>query len=179
VTDLVSPEARETLREVALDAIRSRLAGRDFEVDLPASGPLSAAGSAFVTLEKQGRLRGCVGMIGEKFPLAEAVRQAALSAINDPRFPALSAAELPEITIEVSVLSPFLTVNDPMDVDVPEHGVYVADGAAGALLLPRVARDRGWDRDRLLTEVCRKAGLEADRWRKPGLTIKVFTADEF
>ena len=65
------------------------------------------------------------------------------------------------------------------EVRVGEHGVYVVDGPATALLLPRVASDRGWDRDRLLSEVCRKAGLDGDRWKEPGLTVQVFAGSEF
>lgn len=170
---------RELLREVAWDAIRTRLADLPFGTDLPGAGLLAEPGSAFVTLTKRGRLRGCIGMIGERMPLGEAVRQAALSVIRDPRFPPLTEAELGDIELSISWLSPFREVDSVTEVTVGEHGVYVVDGPASALLLPRVASDRGWDRERLLTEVCRKAGLSPDRWKEPGLTVRVFTALEF
>ncbi|MEN8151790.1 MAG: AmmeMemoRadiSam system protein A [Planctomycetota bacterium] len=170
---------QEFLRELAWDAIRSRLADRPFAVELPAAGILAEPGSAFVTLKKAGRLRGCVGMIFDRYPLGRAVREAALAAMDDPRFPALTAAEAEEVDLTVSHLGPFVTVEDPAEVVAGEHGVYVTDGTRSALLLPQVAAERNWDTERLLTEVCRKAGLDGARWRQPGLTLEVFMGSEF
>jgi len=150
-----------------------------FETELPDTGVLAEPGSAFVTLTKRRRLRGCIGMIGERMPLGEAVRQAATSVIRDPRFPPLTEPELTAVELSISWLSPFRVVDSVNDVTVGEHGVYVVDGLSSALLLPRVASDRGWDRERLLTEVCRKAGLRPDRWKEDGLVVQVFTAVEF
>ena len=179
MTDLLTREEQAFLRDVAWDATRSRLLDRPFGVELPAAGPLSEPGSAFVTLTKAGRLRGCVGMIFDRYPLALAVREAALSAMCDPRFPPLTAREAEEVDLTISHLGPFRTVEDVSEVVAGEHGVYVVDGRSSALLLPQVAAERGWDRSRLLTEVCRKAGLSGDRWREPGLTVQVFRGFEF
>lgn len=179
MSETMTREQQDFLRDVAWDAIRTRLDGRSFGVELPAAGPLAEPGSAFVTLRKAGRLRGCVGMIFDRYPLALAVREAALAAIRDPRFPPLTAAEAEEVDLTVSHLGPFRTVDDVEEVVAGEHGVYVTDGALSALLLPQVAVERGWDRERFLTEVCRKAGLGADRWREPGLTVQVFRGSEF
>jgi len=179
VAETLEDQDRELLREVAWDAIRTRLADLPFVVDLPTDGVLAEPGSAFVTLTKLGRLRGCIGMIGDRMPLGQAVREASLSVIHDPRFPPLTVAEIEGIDLSISWLGPFRTVDDVEEITVGEHGVSVTDGPLSALLLPRVASDRGWDADRLLTEVCRKAGLSPDRWREPGLVVQVFTALEF
>jgi AmmeMemoRadiSam system protein A len=175
----LTADERSYLRDLAWKGLRDRVAGRETSPPSVPDGPLAEPGSAFVTLLKNGRLRGCIGMIGDRMPLWQAVLTAARSVVEDPRFPPLSEGELPDVTLSISRLGPFREVGSLQDLEVGTHGVYVRDDLRSALLLPRVASDRGWDRDRLLTEVCRKAGLSGDRWREPGLSVEVFTAEEF
>lgn len=140
-------------------------------------GRLGRPGGAFVTLRLEGRLRGCVGHIEASDPLAETVRRvAALAATADPRFDAVTAAELPRVTVEVSVLGPLYEPDDPASLKIGRHGVVVDDGPCRGLLLPQVAVERGWDARRFLREACRKAGLSGNAWRRTA-RVRVFDAE--
>jgi AmmeMemoRadiSam system protein A len=143
------------------------------------AGPLSEPGGAFVTLFCRDRLRGCVGLSGRNFSLAETVMQAAISAArNDPRFAAVTAGELLEVDIEISVLSEPQLVS-PGVIEVGTHGLLIARGGHRGLLLPQVAAEHSWSSERFLEETCRKAGLEAGAWRNPETQVFAFTAEVF
>ena len=119
-----------------------------------------------MTIQLGGRLRGCIGTIENDEPLAEVVaRCAADAATRDPRFSPLSLAELSDVRLEISVLTPFRRVDDPAETEVGRHGVMIEQGPNRALLLPQVAGEWGWDRETFLSQTCVKAGLPADAWR--------------
>lgn len=167
------------LLQIAREAISARLAGR--APRFPASPPeLSAPCGAFVTLKVGAELRGCIGHIGARQPLVDAVKDAAASsAFNDPRFPPLRPEEWPRVRIEISVLSPFEPVTDLQRITVGVHGIMVRSGYRSGLLLPQVATEQGWNREAFLSHGCRKAGLPADAWRSPQTLIEIFTAAVF
>ena len=134
---------------------------------------------AFVTLEKQGHLRGCIGYILPRVPLHQAVIENAVNAaLHDPRFPAVRPAELGDIEIEISVLSVPHEVPSLDDFVVGRHGLIIEKGFRSAVFLPQVAPEQGWDRVQTARQLCMKAGLPADAW-KEGMTFKVFTAEVF
>lgn len=135
----------------------------------------------FVTLRirSSDELRGCVGMIEPRFALRDAVRRAAvLAAFEDSRFDPVTAAELPALAVHVSVLGP-LAPSTVEAVDVGRHGVVVRHGERRALFLPQVAIEQGWDRETLLGQLCRKAGLPADAWRRPECRLFIFETETF
>ena len=135
----------------------------------------------FVTLRQRADddLRGCVGIVEPRFPLGEAVRKAALSAaLEDTRFAPVTLSELPSLTIDVSVLGP-LSPSAPEGVEIGRHGVVVRHDERSALFLPQVATDQGWDRETLLRQLCRKAGLPPDAWRHPECRLFVFEAETY
>lgn len=135
--------------------------------------------AAFVSLHCEGRLRGCVGTVTADKPLYEAVgRMARAAAFDDPRFPAVAAAEVSTIDIEISRLSRMVPAQ-PEDVQPGVHGVCVASSEHRAVFLPQVATTHNWDRDMLLDELCRKALLPANAWRQPGCDLLVFVAEIF
>jgi AmmeMemoRadiSam system protein A len=139
---------------------------------------LRQPGAAFVSLHKQGQLRGCVGLPQAREPLYLTVAEAAISAaLHDPRFPPVEAEELPALEIEISVLSPLFPLQ-PEQVVPGEHGLLVTEGFYRGLLLPQVAREHGWDRERFLEETCLKAGLERTAWKR-GVKLEAFTAFVF
>jgi len=176
---MITAEQREFLRDTAWDSIRSVLLDRPHRVTLPDEGALSEPGSAFVTLKKRGKLRGCIGMIGEKYPLGRAVLEAARRVLDDPRFPPVTSDEMPDLTLEVSVLGPFLPLSHPEELVVGRHGLYLTAGIRSGLLLPQVAVEQGWDRETFLDHVCRKAGVPAGEWRSGGAEVSVFEAEVF
>ncbi|MDH4180143.1 MAG: AmmeMemoRadiSam system protein A, partial [Armatimonadota bacterium] len=133
-----------------------------------------------VTLRERGQLRGCIGSLEPSQPLAETVRdRAILAAAHDSRFPSIRAQELPSLDIEVSVLSPLRRVASADDIDIAKHGVVVRSGGRSGVFLPQVAEETGWNRDELLSHLCRdKAALPADAW-KQGAALYVFTVQAF
>jgi hypothetical protein len=100
---------------------------------------------------------------------------AVAASVGDPRFVPVTAAELPKIQFEISILSPFQNVDDIRTIEPGTHGLLIAKGNARGLLLPQVALEYGWDREHFLAETCRKAGLRPDAW-KEGAAVFSFTA---
>jgi AmmeMemoRadiSam system protein A len=175
----ITLEEKKILMQTAREAITARIEKR--KPQYPASTEtLKKNCGAFVTLHKQGSLRGCIGFIIATKPLIETVQEAAQSsAFNDPRFPALTAGELDEIEIEISVLSPLRRIEDVKEIQVGVHGIMLKNGFYSGLLLPQVATDYRWDRDTFLTHTCYKAGLPGDCWRSKDTEIEVFSAVVF
>ncbi|MCX7009703.1 MAG: AMMECR1 family protein [Kiritimatiellaeota bacterium] len=119
---------------------------------------MKAIMGAFVTLHKDGDLRGCIGEIEPRRPLVEAVREQALnSAFSDPRF---------------------TPVNSWKDIVIGKHGMVLSKGGRSAVFLPQVAPEQGWDLPTTLTHLSQKAGLPPDAW-KEGATYLVFEAIVF
>lgn len=131
----------------------------------------------FVTLRKRGMLRGCIGHCFAYKKLRDALPELAISAaLNDPRFPPVSASELKNIEIEISLLSPMRLVRDYNQIKIPGHGVYVKKEFRSGVFLPQVADETGWDRETFMSHLCsEKAGLPPDAWKKPGIDLYVFT----
>jgi AmmeMemoRadiSam system protein A len=143
---------------------------------------LTGKQGAFVTLRTHGQLRGCIGRFIADKPLWQMVEQMAVaSAREDPRFLGmlLRPAELPELEIEVSVLSPLRRIRDPLEeVELGKHGVYVKRDFASGCFLPQVATETGWTKQEFLAQCCAgKAGLAADAWKDPRTEVYVFTAE--
>ena len=136
---------------------------------------------AFVTLHYKGELRGCIGNIIGRGPLYQTVRDMAVeSSSNDPRFPPVSAGELKDIKVEISVLSEPQRVRDINGVIMGTHGVIVRRGARSGVFLPQVATETGWSREEFLSNLCaHKAGLPSDAWKDPQTELYSFTADVF
>ncbi|MBF0569366.1 MAG: AmmeMemoRadiSam system protein B [Candidatus Omnitrophica bacterium] len=137
---------------------------------------------AFVTLQKSGQLRGCIGNILGSGPLYKTIRDMAVAAASqDPRFNPVAAGELKDIDVEVSVLSKPRVVQSADEIVLGTHGVIVSRGYRNrGVFLPQVATETGWSKDRFLSELCsQKAGLPPDCWKTPGTTLEIFTAEVF
>jgi AmmeMemoRadiSam system protein A len=146
----------------------------------PERSELHQPAGAFVSLHCGDELRGCIGLIKPDGPLYQTVQHCAVSAAcEDYRFERVSSEELPDITIEISVLSPLEPTRDVSEITVGKHGLYVVRGQRRGLLLPQVATDWGWDREAFLAQTCQKAGLEENAWRDPATTIYQFQAQVF
>lgn len=140
---------------------------------------LPDASGVFVTIKRRGELRGCLGTLQCQRGLAgEVVRCAADAATEDPRFPPVSADELPELAVEVSVLGPLEPIDprDPTAIVIGRHGLVAERGPRRGLLLPQVATEWGWTVEQFLRQTCMKAGLEADAWQR-GAHILRFEAE--
>lgn len=178
---------RDFLRDVAARAVAAAARGETVpdpgavarERDVPLAGRLVENGGAFVTLHAHGELRGCIGTIIGREPLARAVAaNGVAAAVHDPRFAPVTPDELSNITLEVSVLTPLREVAGPDDVVVGRHGILLEKNGRHAVFLPQVATEQGWDLATTLAHLCRKAGLPADAWRQ-GARLCVFEAEVF
>ncbi|MCX6834517.1 MAG: AmmeMemoRadiSam system protein B, partial [candidate division Zixibacteria bacterium] len=170
---------RATLLKIARQSIEAHLTGKpapQFEV----SDTLKSNGGAFVTLTKDGQLRGCIGYTEAFKPLWQCVSECAVSAaVNDPRFPPVTAPELTSLHIEISVLTPLQRIKSLDDIKVGRDGLMISMGNRRGLLLPQVATEYGWTRDEFLQHTCQKAGLPLDAYRSPNAIIQKFQAIVF
>jgi len=172
-----SLEERQYLLGTARRAIESGVRGEHPEIEA-CSAHLAEPRGVFTTLKSAGKLRGCVGQPFAVEPLVNAVTSTAIgAATRDPRFPALRWAELEDIRISVSVLSPIVSVAVE-ELEKSRHGLLISMGSQRGLLLPEVAVHMGWDLHTFLRQTCQKSGLASDAWCK-GATVEVFTTETF
>jgi len=175
---LTDAERNELLR-LARDSIRAALRGTAVPTNCAAAQSLNQPAAVFVSLHQNGSLRGCIGSMTADRPLCEAVARMAVSAaLEDPRFPPLRESELPVTAIEISRLSP-LSPGEPEQVCPGRHGIYLVNGASHAVFLPQVAHQQRWDRDTLLSELCMKALLPPEAWKRAGTRLLLFEAEVF
>jgi len=176
----LSRHEKETLLRSARKSIEARLAGKPAPPPESESERLKEKRGAFVTLKKDERLRGCIGYIEGRKPLLETVQEMArAAAFEDPRFYPVTSDEIRGLSIEISVLTPLVPVEDVGEIEVGRHGLYIVKGYRSGLLLPQVALEYGWDRETFLAETCRKAGLKSDAWKDRDTKIYSFSADVF
>lgn len=138
----------------------------------------SPPGGLFVTLRTRNRrLRGCIGTLRVEGTLEAMIDRAARgAALGDPRFEPVTAEELPDLRVEVSIMTPLEPLR-PEDIVTGRHGLMIRHRGRTGLLLPQVATDYGWSRERFLDELCRKAGLPAGAWREPDAELLGFEAE--
>jgi uncharacterized protein len=161
--------ARRTIEEGAFGNKKPRPETDDADLAIPAG--------AFVSLHKRGGLRGCIGRFEADSPLNETVIDMAWAASkNDPRFNEVGKEELPDIDIEISVLSPLRKISDVKEIKVGRHGIYIIRGGRRGTLLPQVALEQGWNRETFLRHTCMKAGLPPDAYKDEGTDIYIYDA---
>jgi AmmeMemoRadiSam system protein A len=167
-------EEKKELLQLARQTIENFLANgkREYpETDNP--GFLEKRG-VFVTLHKKGQLRGCIGYPLPIKPLIEAVVDNAISsATEDPRFRQVTAKELKDIDIEISVLTVPKKVKGYEDVVVGRDGIIISKGFMRGLLLPQVPVEQEWGIEEYISHGCLKAGLPMDEWKR-GVQIETF-----
>lgn len=179
----ISAQDRATLVALARQAVAHAVGAGPLPQMPSLQGILAEPLGCFVTLTNRGALRGCIGTFHPRGPLAEMVVEMGSAAAQDPRFiyyRPITARELPQLTVEVSVLSRLEPIADPLALEIGKHGIYIIRGGAGGCFLPEVATDQGWGAEEFLTQCCSgKAGLAPDAWRDKGTQVFVFTSDKF
>ena len=163
--DVSLDEAGRTLLRIARGAIESKLLGSSSALDAPW---LRQNGATFITLTRDGTLRGCIGSLQAARPLGDdAAENALAAAFRDPRFPPMTAAEWPGVRVEVSLLSTpkpmrFADGADLMAQLRPgEDGVILECDGRRATFLPQVWESIP-DRREFMHQLARKAGLGPD-----------------
>ncbi|MDP3979910.1 MAG: AmmeMemoRadiSam system protein A [Chlamydiota bacterium] len=165
--------ARETLQHHFSDKMAVE------ENDVLQHAPLLKKNPVFVTLWKQGYLRGCCGFMDSQITIVDAVKHLVLSsAFQDSRFPPLEEEELDEVVIEISVLTDPVPMKLVDDIMLGRHGLWVKHKGRSGVYLPQVAPECGWDKETFLCEVCLKAGLPGNTWKK-GAEVLLFESVKF
>jgi len=176
----LSGQEKDILRDVVKETLESVVNGGPVPRFNNYKGKLGEKWGAFVTLTKQGQLRGCIGHIVGDRPLIETVAQMTkAAALEDPRFPPVRSQELPDIDFEISVLTPIREIKNIDEIVVGRDGIIISQGWNQGLLLPQVATEYGWDLVTFLEHTCIKAGLPRDAWKDKKTKIEVFSADVF
>lgn len=173
---ILSEQSKNKLLEIARNTMEGYIRDKrvpDIKIE---NTELQKPLGVFVTLKKHEQLRGCIGYIKPVAPLGEAVSRMAISAsTQDPRFQPVSADELKDIEIEITVLSELTRVTDINKIEVGIHGLYIVKGYYSGLLLPQVPVEQGWDREQFLVHTCYKAGLPAYAWKENDTEIYAFS----
>ena len=170
-------EDKQLLKEIALKSIRDSLDGKRIEKADPSilalHSSLKQKCGAFVSLHKQGRLRGCIGHFGENVPLHEIVAEMArAAAFEDPRFSPVQREELDDIDIEISVLTPMRRIQSLDEFQLHRHGIYIRKGYRSGTFLPQVADEVNWTKEEFVGHCSQdKAGLGWDGWRDAELYV--------
>ena len=151
--------------------------------DLPAS--FEENRGVFVTLNKYGNLRGCIGYPYPVFKLRDAIIDAAISAaVGDPRFPPVTRREFEDVTLELTILTmPQVLKAQPKDlpkqIEVGRHGLIIKKGMYQGLLLPQVATEYNWSAEEFLCQTCWKACLPPDAWLEEDTEVSTFEGQIF
>jgi AmmeMemoRadiSam system protein A len=179
----ISAEDRSKLVSLARSAVAAQVTRQGRPEATASGGVLAEMRGCFVTLTNAGRLRGCIGTFKPDRPLGEMIIEMGMSAAgHDPRFlgDPITPAELDELSIEVSVLSPLEETDDPLGLEIGTHGIYIVGGGRSGCFLPEVATDQGWDAQEFLDHCCQsKAGMSGGAWRENDATVYLFTSEKF
>ncbi|MDI6839833.1 MAG: AmmeMemoRadiSam system protein B [bacterium] len=167
-TAKLSKEDKDFLLKLARNSITRAVTGAPKEkINPPEFTSMREKRGCFVTIKRNNELRGCIGYILPAKPLYQTVAEMAVeAAMGDPRFTPVSPEELAELKIEISVLSPLQRVKSIDEIQVGRDGLYIKKGVYSGLLLPQVATEYKWDRDKFIEQTCWKAGLPSDAWKE-------------
>jgi uncharacterized protein (TIGR00296 family) len=182
--DLLSPSEGDAALRLARKALESII--RRTPLIIPGLPPVfDQKRGVFICIKRHGELRGCIGFPYPRLPLREAIRDAARAAgTEDPRFAPVTTRELEEVSLELTVLTtPVLLDDEPEDrpraVEVGKHGLIVRGWGRSGLLLPQVATEYAWDSRQFLDQTCIKAGLPKACWTDKNVEILTFEGQIF
>lgn len=176
----IPEEVQKFCLNIARDAIKTFLRKREYPKVTLETEELHKERAIFVTLTKNGMLRGCIGTTMPQTILKNAVIQMAIAAATeDPRFPEVTEQELEEIKIEISILSPMQKITDNENIIKDRHGVMIRKGFRSGLFLPQVWEHFSSKED-FMNELCtQKAGLPANTWKLNTPEVELFIFEVF
>lgn len=177
---VLKPSERKEILNLARKAILSELEGKEIQTGLSPNAAYNLPAAVFVTLEKDGNLRGCIGTTAPRLSLNDAVAvYAKAAAFSDSRFRPVKKDEMEEIKIEISILTPLRKAASAREIISGKHGVVVQAGGKSGLFLPQV-----WGKiekkENFLSELCvQKAGLPPDCWKDGKTDLFIFSVYSF
>ena len=178
----VSEKNKSYLLSLAHNSIKQNLeTNKNYFPSKPENTFLQKKLAVFVTLRKEGQLRGCIGQLVAREPLYMAVaNMAQAAAFDDHRFSKVQLQELADIQIEISILSPQQRIYDYKEIKMGVDGVWIRKGVRSGVFLPQVAEETNWDRETFLENLClHKAFLPADSYKDPSTELYVFQVVKF
>ncbi len=179
----MNEQQKHILLRVVRDTVRGVIAGTGVPTPYTDDPELQAACGCFVTLKNSEELRGCIGQFVSDKPLIRLiVDMAVASASCDTRFfdNPITAGELPQLDIEISVLSPLQLTGEPLSLRLGVDGIYIRRGFASGCFLPQVATETGWSKEQFLSYCCaHKAGLPYNAWQDAETEVYLFQAEVF
>jgi len=171
----LSDDEKRMLKDIALTSIKDSLDGKRIAQPIFNSqfSILNSKCGAFVSLHKQGRLRGCIGHFGEDVPLYEIVAEMArAAAFEDPRFMPVTKNELDDIDIEISVLTPMRRIQSLDEFELHRNGIYIRKGYRSGTFLPQVADEVNWTKEEFVSHCAQdKAGIGWSGWKDAELYV--------
>ena len=171
----LSDDEKRMLKDIALTSIKDSLDGKRIAQPIFNSqfSILNSKCGAFVSLHKQGRLRGCIGHFGEDVPLYEIVAEMArAAAFEDPRFMPVTKNELDDIDIEISVLTPMRRIQSMDEFELHRNGIYIRKGYRSGTFLPQVADEVNWTKEEFVSHCAQdKAGIGWSGWKDAELYV--------
>jgi len=172
---MLTEEEKRILLKIGRTALEERVGIRK-ERKFKIPQQLMRPAGVFVSLHKEGQLRGCIGYLEPIKPLPQAVAECAVAAgLEDRRFSPISKDELDKIQIEISVLSK----PEPAEIEkIKGRGVIISLGKRKATFLPQVWKELP-EPEIFLSHLCFKAGLSPDAWKSKNLQIYVYDAEVF
>ena len=177
----LSEDEKRMLKEIAMTSIKDSVNGKPIAEHPSLTATLRQKCGAFVSLHKHGRLRGCIGHFGEDVPLHEIVAEMArAAAFEDPRFMPVTADELADIDIEISVLTPMRRIQSLDEFELHRHGIYIRKGYRSGTYLPQVADEVNWTKEEFVSHCAQdKAGIGWDGWKDAETELYVYEAIVF
>ncbi len=177
----LSLKEKNALGSLACLAIAARFSTQAVTIPAMAKGVLQQELGCFVTLNKGGNLRGCIGsMVGREPLYQNVVRMAQAAAFQDHRFAPVTQEEWLDrenpISVEISVLGPLTLCPDVQSIEIGRHGLLLAKGQNSGVFLPKVPVEQSWDLPAYLENLCHKAGLPSGAWAQEGAEIYWYEA---
>lgn len=174
-------QTKKELLAIARKNVNAAVNRQPVEEFVSSNPELQVKQGVFVTLKNKGKLRGCLGCFKSSLPLYKQVSKTAVSSatedsrfFDDPVYP----SELDNIDIEISILSPMQKLDNPLDLKLGIHGIYIKKGSYTGCFLPQVATETGWSKEEFLSKCCQgKAGLVSDAWKSKDAEVFVFTTE--
>jgi AmmeMemoRadiSam system protein A len=178
----LSEQTQLAILDLAADVITRRLGGNPRKLAGLDDPVMHQLGGCFVSLHRRDNhaLRGCIGLLDSGKPLRETLIGAAESVIADPRFltQPVSRFELPQLTLEVTILGPLTPAASVLDFEPQEQGIHLTIQGRSGLFLPQVARETKWTREQLLGRLCtEKMGMAETAWQDPQAQLRTFAAE--
>ncbi len=172
---IITDQEKEVLLKIARNTIDEYIENKKIpHIDgSDITNTMKSECGAFVTLHKEGALRGCIGCFTADEPLYAIVQKMAIAAATeDHRFSVVKKDEMKEIDLEISVLTPLKKINSIDEIEMGKHGIYIKKGFATGTFLPQVATETGWTKEEFLGYCSRnKAGIGWEGWKEADIYI--------